>query len=51
MAFYDTTGFWQWMRMPGDIVFALGAVLMTFDFVLKLRPLLRPSGAEDEVRQ
>ena len=40
MAFYDTTGFWQWMRMPGDVVFAAGAVLMAFDFLLKLRPLL-----------
>ena len=40
MAFYDTTIFWQWMRLPGDIVFAAGAVLMAFDFLLKLRPLL-----------
>jgi len=38
-AFYDTTIFWQWMRMPGDVVFALGALLMAWDFVLKLRPL------------
>ena len=38
-AFYDTTVFWQWMRMPGDIVFALGALLMAWDFILKLRPL------------
>jgi nitric oxide reductase subunit B len=40
MAFYQTTTFWQWMRMPGDVVFAAGAVLMAFDFLLKLRPLL-----------
>ena len=39
-AFYDTTLFWQWMRMPGDIVFALGALLMAGDFIIKLRPLL-----------
>jgi nitric oxide reductase subunit B len=39
-AFYDTTLFWQWMRMPGDIVFALGALLMAWDFIVKLRPLL-----------
>lgn len=39
-AFYDTTVFWQWMRMPGDIVFALGALVMAWDFVLKLRPVL-----------
>ena len=37
--FYDTTLFWQWMRMPGDIVFALGALLMAWDFIVKLRPL------------
>jgi nitric oxide reductase subunit B len=37
--FYDTTFFWQWMRMPGDIVFALGALLMAWDFIVKLRPL------------
>jgi nitric oxide reductase subunit B len=37
--FYDTTTFWQWMRMPGDIVFALGALLMAWDFIVKLRPL------------
>jgi nitric oxide reductase subunit B len=38
-AFYDTTLFWQWMRLPGDVVFALGALLMAWDFVVKLRPL------------
>jgi len=38
--FYDTTVFWQWMRMPGDIVFALGALLMAWDFLVKLQPLL-----------
>jgi len=36
LAFYDTTTFWQWMRMPGDIVFAIAALLMTWDFVAKL---------------
>jgi nitric oxide reductase subunit B len=39
IAFYDTTLFWQWMRLPGDVVFALGALLMAWDFVVKLRPL------------
>ncbi|MFZ1100221.1 MAG: cbb3-type cytochrome c oxidase subunit I [Steroidobacteraceae bacterium] len=39
-AFYDTTIFWQWMRLPGDVVFALGALLMAWDFIVKLRPLL-----------
>jgi nitric oxide reductase subunit B len=38
-AFYDTTTFWQWMRFPGDVVFALGALLMAWDFIVKLRPL------------
>ena len=38
-AFYETTLFWQWMRMPGDIVFAAGALLMAADFVIKLSPL------------
>ena len=38
--FYNTTLFWQWMRLPGDVVFALGAVLMAWDFFVKLRPIL-----------
>ncbi len=38
-AFYDTTVFWQWMRFSGDVVFALGALLMAWDFTVKLRPL------------
>ncbi len=41
-AFYKTTTFWQWMRMPGDIVFAAGALLMAADFVIKLSPLYPP---------
>jgi nitric oxide reductase subunit B len=40
LAFYDTTTFWQWMRMPGDIVFAFGALVMAWDFLVKLRPLV-----------
>lgn len=35
---YDTTLFWQWMRMPGKIVFARGALLMAWDFLIKLEP-------------
>jgi nitric oxide reductase subunit B len=38
--FYDTTLFWQWMRLPGDVVFAAGALLMAWDFLMKLGPLL-----------
>lgn len=36
--FYDTTTFWQWMRFPGDIAFALGALIMAFDFIKKSKP-------------
>jgi nitric oxide reductase subunit B len=39
MAFYDTTLIWQWMRLPGDVLFAVAAVLMAWDFLIKLRPL------------
>ncbi len=42
-AFYDTTLFWQWMRLPGDVVFAIGALLMAWDFIVKLRPLYPPA--------
>ena len=38
--FYDTTLFWQWMRLPGDVVFAIGALMMAWDFIIKARPLL-----------
>jgi cbb3-type cytochrome oxidase subunit 1 len=41
-AFYDTTLFWQWMRMPGDVLFALGALLMAWDFIAKLGPFVPP---------
>lgn len=40
LRFYENTNFWQWMRMPGDIVFALGALLMAWDFIAKLRASL-----------
>jgi nitric oxide reductase subunit B len=36
LTFYDTTVLWQWMRMPGDVVFAVGALLMASDFLRKL---------------
>ncbi|MEO8811819.1 MAG: cbb3-type cytochrome c oxidase subunit I [Caulobacteraceae bacterium] len=38
-AFYSKTLFWQWMRLPGDVVFAAAALLMAWDFIVKLRPL------------
>jgi nitric oxide reductase subunit B len=43
MTFYDTTLLWQWMRLPGDVVFAAGALLMAWDFAVKSRPLLPQS--------
>ncbi|SFU31496.1 nitric-oxide reductase large subunit [Alicyclobacillus macrosporangiidus] len=41
MAFYNTTTLWQWLRFPGDIFFTAGALLMSFDIVLKLRTARR----------
>jgi nitric oxide reductase subunit B len=38
LAFYNTTLFWQWMRLPGDVVFSAGCIVMTCDFIVKLRP-------------
>lgn len=40
LAFYNTTWIWQWLRTPGDVVFALGALLMALDFMRKLGPIL-----------
>lgn len=36
--FYNTTLLWQWLRLPGDVVFAIGALLMAYDFFKKLGP-------------
>jgi nitric oxide reductase subunit B len=38
LEFYNTTLLWQWLRLPGDVVFAAGALLMAYDFIIKLRP-------------
>jgi nitric oxide reductase subunit B len=38
--FYNTTLLWQWMRLPGDVVFAAGAFIMAWDFFLKAGTLL-----------
>ena len=40
VAFYDTTLFWQWMRLPGDVRVRARRVLMAWDFLIKPRPLL-----------
>lgn len=45
LEFYDTTLLWQWLRFVGDIPFALAALLMAFDFIIKLGPLF-PALAE-----
>jgi nitric oxide reductase subunit B len=39
-AFYDTTLLWQWMRLPGDGLFAIAALLMAADFLIKMGPLM-----------
>ena len=39
MAFYDTTLIWQWMRLPVTCCSRVGALLMAWDFLVKLRPL------------
>jgi nitric oxide reductase subunit B len=46
-AFYDQTRFWQWMRLPGDVVFSAGAVVMGWDFLMKLG---KPRGERLELR-
>jgi nitric oxide reductase subunit B len=37
--FYDTTLLWQWLRFVGDVPFAIAALLMAFDFLVKVGPL------------
>jgi nitric oxide reductase subunit B len=37
--FYNTTLVWQWLRLPGDVVFAIAAVFMAWDFLIKLGPM------------
>jgi nitric oxide reductase subunit B len=43
--FYSGTILWQWLRTPGDVVFAIGAVLMAADFVFKLWQYFRAAPA------
>lgn len=35
--FYNTTLLWQWLRLPGDVLFSVGALMMAWDFVAKTR--------------
>jgi nitric oxide reductase subunit B len=37
--FYNTTLLWQWLRMPGDVIFSIGVVIMAIDFIVKVRPV------------
>jgi nitric oxide reductase subunit B len=37
--FYNGTLVWQWLRLPGDVLFGIAALLMAWDFLLKLGPL------------
>jgi len=39
LSFYNTTTVYQWLRMPGDIVFSAGALLLSIDIVIKLKVL------------
>jgi nitric oxide reductase subunit B len=39
LEFYETTILWQWMRFVGDVPFAIAALLMAFDFIVKLGPM------------
>ena len=39
LEFYDTTVLWQWLRFAGDVPFAIAALLMAFDFIVKLGPM------------
>jgi nitric oxide reductase subunit B len=50
--FYQTTVFWQWLRTPGDVVFAIGGLLMAADFLLKIFRYFqsRPEPAQTVVR-
>ncbi len=50
-AFYNTTLFWQWMRLPGDVLFAAAAVLMAWDFLVKARPPARPAFSDGNGRR
>jgi nitric oxide reductase subunit B len=45
LAFYGSTVLWQWLRTPGDIIFAIGALLMAWDFLVKLKGVYWPRKA------
>lgn len=37
LEFYNQTLLWQWLRMPGDVIFAIAALLMAWDIIKKVR--------------
>ena len=41
LSFYDTKTFWQWLRIIGDIFFSIGALIMCWDFIVKLKPIFK----------
>jgi nitric oxide reductase subunit B len=49
--FYKTTLTWQWMRLPGDVVFAAGGLLMGWDFLVKLWPPAKGAAAAVGTRE
>lgn len=42
--FYNTTLLRQWLRLPGDVLFSLGALMMAWDFGAKTRCCWRRCG-------
>lgn len=36
LEFYNQTILWQWLRLPGDVIFSIGALMMAWDFLLKV---------------
>ena len=44
LAFYQKTNLWQWLRLPGDLAFTAGAILLGWDFILKVRLAGAPPG-------
>jgi len=48
LEFYNTTVLWQWLRFVGDVPFAIAALIMAWDFVAKLGPMIPRLGARKE---
>lgn len=41
MEFYNTTVIWQWLRIPGDVLFGVAGLIMVWDFIKKLKPVFK----------